>query len=159
MCQYDRPLLVTHTTNSAPLFTHAFKHPFTSMYTHSNVCPWSQVAATPILGKIAGAVGNYNAHLSAYPTVDWQQVAGEFVTSLGLEFNPFVTQIEVWQHSICDGSMLSMSLPSLSVASGLCHTYLVETGAHIHTIEFFIACCRGLAVWQLPVCLFAMPSL
>lgn len=55
------------------------------------------MAAAPILGKIAGAVGNYNAHLSAYPTVDWQAVADEFVTSLGLQFNPYVTQIEVGQ--------------------------------------------------------------
>lgn len=53
-----------------------------------------QVAAVPYLGKIAGAVGNYNAHISAYPDVDWQTVAQEFVTSLGLEFNPYVTQIE-----------------------------------------------------------------
>eukprot|EP00195_Chlamydomonas_chlamydogama_P016422 CAMPEP_0202902062 /NCGR_PEP_ID=MMETSP1392-20130828/16145_1 /ASSEMBLY_ACC=CAM_ASM_000868 /TAXON_ID=225041 /ORGANISM="Chlamydomonas chlamydogama, Strain SAG 11-48b" /LENGTH=520 /DNA_ID=CAMNT_0049588745 /DNA_START=144 /DNA_END=1707 /DNA_ORIENTATION=- len=53
-----------------------------------------QVAAVPFLGKMAGAVGNYNAHMSAYPNVDWQKVAQEFVTSLGLEFNPYVTQIE-----------------------------------------------------------------
>lgn len=53
-----------------------------------------QVAEVAILGKIAGAVGNYNAHISAYADVDWQQVAEEFVTSLGLEFNPYVTQIE-----------------------------------------------------------------
>ncbi|GAX74694.1 hypothetical protein CEUSTIGMA_g2142.t1 [Chlamydomonas eustigma] len=53
-----------------------------------------QVAAVPMMGKIAGAVGNYNAHISAYPDVDWQTVAEEFVTSLGLEFNPYVTQIE-----------------------------------------------------------------
>ncbi|MRI34355.1 adenylosuccinate lyase [Endozoicomonas sp. OPT23] len=46
------------------------------------------------LGKINGAVGNYNAHLSAYPEVNWQQHAEEFVTSLGLAFNPYTTQIE-----------------------------------------------------------------
>ena len=39
-------------------------------------------------------MGNYNAHLSAYPNVDWQAVAERFVASLGLEFNPYVTQIE-----------------------------------------------------------------
>ena len=44
-----------------------------------------QVAAVPLLGKMGGAVGNYNAHISAYPNVDWQQVAEQFVTSLGLE--------------------------------------------------------------------------
>ena len=53
-----------------------------------------QLAAVKPLGKMAGAVGNYNAHLSAYPEVNWQAVAEEFVTSLGLEFNPYVTQIE-----------------------------------------------------------------
>lgn len=46
------------------------------------------------LGKINGAVGNYNAHLSAYPEVDWAEHAEQFVTSLGLEWNPYTTQIE-----------------------------------------------------------------
>ena len=45
-----------------------------------------------ILGKCAGAVGNYNAHKVAYPDIDWPTVAAEFVTSLGLGFNPYVTQ-------------------------------------------------------------------
>ena len=53
-----------------------------------------QAAAVPLFGKMAGAVGNYNAHLAAYPTVDWPRVAEDFVASLGLEFNPYVTQIE-----------------------------------------------------------------
>jgi adenylosuccinate lyase len=46
------------------------------------------------LGKFNGAVGNYNAHLSAYPDVDWPTVSREFVESLGLEWNPMTTQIE-----------------------------------------------------------------
>jgi len=46
------------------------------------------------LGKINGAVGNYNAHLSAYPDVDWQANAEAFVSSLGLSLNPYTTQIE-----------------------------------------------------------------
>ncbi|MBI3186998.1 MAG: adenylosuccinate lyase [Gammaproteobacteria bacterium] len=53
-----------------------------------------QVAAVKILGKINGAVGNYNAHLSAYPDIDWAQFAKNFVESLGLEFNPYTIQIE-----------------------------------------------------------------
>jgi adenylosuccinate lyase len=53
-----------------------------------------QAAQVPMFGKMAGAVGNYNAHLSAYPDVDWSLVAQDFVSSLGLEFNPYVTQIE-----------------------------------------------------------------
>nr|GMD18208.1 Adenylosuccinate lyase [Ipomoea batatas] len=44
-------------------------------------------------GKFAGAVGNYNAHLVAYPDINWPQIAEEFVTSLGLSFNPYVPQI------------------------------------------------------------------
>lgn len=47
-----------------------------------------------LLGKINGAVGNYNAHFSAYPDIDWQTNAQEFVGSLGLTFNPYTTQIE-----------------------------------------------------------------
>ena len=46
------------------------------------------------LGKFNGAVGNYNAHLSAYPDIDWPTVSREFVESLGLEWNPMTTQIE-----------------------------------------------------------------
>jgi adenylosuccinate lyase len=46
------------------------------------------------LGKINGAVGNYNAHLATYPDVDWQHCAEHFVTSLGLTWNPYTTQIE-----------------------------------------------------------------
>lgn len=53
-----------------------------------------QIQAVPLLGKFNGAVGNYNAHLSAYPSVDWQSNAKNFVESLGLQWNPYTTQIE-----------------------------------------------------------------
>jgi len=53
-----------------------------------------QFSTVPILGKINGAVGNYNAHLVAYPDVDWEANARNFVESLGLQFNPYTTQIE-----------------------------------------------------------------
>ncbi|WP_461534658.1 adenylosuccinate lyase [Spongorhabdus nitratireducens] len=53
-----------------------------------------QIKNVPLLGKINGAVGNYNAHISAYPNVDWQAHAEKFVTSLGLTWNPYTTQIE-----------------------------------------------------------------
>ena len=54
-----------------------------------------QVASVPLLGKINGAVGNYNAHLSAYPDVDWEANAREFIEGdLGLSWNPYTTQIE-----------------------------------------------------------------
>jgi len=54
----------------------------------------AQFTKNEILGKINGAVGNYNAHLSAYPDIDWQANAQSFVESLGLQFNPYTTQIE-----------------------------------------------------------------
>lgn len=54
----------------------------------------TQFADSPVLGKINGAVGNYNAHLSAYPDVDWQTNAQAFVEKLGLGWNPYTTQIE-----------------------------------------------------------------
>ena len=53
-----------------------------------------QIKAVEILGKINGAVGNYNAHISAYPDVDWHQLSEQFVTGLGLTWNPYTTQIE-----------------------------------------------------------------
>lgn len=53
-----------------------------------------QVAEVELLGKINGAVGNYNAHLAAYPELDWAKLAAEFVASLGLTWNPYTTQIE-----------------------------------------------------------------
>ena len=53
-----------------------------------------QVKQVEVLGKINGAVGNYNAHLSAYPNVDWHKFSEEFVTSLGLTWNAYTTQIE-----------------------------------------------------------------
>src|SRR5512139_3162007 len=47
-----------------------------------------------LMGKINGAVGNYNAHLSAYPEIDWEGFARSFVSGLGLSFNPYTIQIE-----------------------------------------------------------------
>jgi adenylosuccinate lyase len=65
----------------------------------ANVCARleRQIAAierVPLKGKANGAVGNYNAHLAAYPDVDWERLAAKLVTGLGLEFNPYTTQIE-----------------------------------------------------------------
>ncbi|WCE28580.1 adenylosuccinate lyase [Vibrio sp. SCSIO 43137] len=56
---------------------------------------YKQIADSEILAKINGAVGNYNAHLSAYPEVDWHEFSESFVTeSLGVNWNPYTTQIE-----------------------------------------------------------------
>ncbi|RUO81559.1 adenylosuccinate lyase [Idiomarina tyrosinivorans] len=54
----------------------------------------AQVKQVELLGKINGAVGNYNAHLAAYPNVDWHQLSERFVSDLGLTWNPYTTQIE-----------------------------------------------------------------
>jgi adenylosuccinate lyase len=54
----------------------------------------AQLAAVSLAGKMNGAVGNYNAHVVAYPEVDWPALAQRFVESLGLEFNAYTTQIE-----------------------------------------------------------------
>ena len=53
-----------------------------------------RIAAVPVLGKINGAVGNYNAHAVAYPGFDWERFARRFVERLGLEFNAYTTQID-----------------------------------------------------------------
>ncbi len=53
-----------------------------------------QIANIPMLGKFNGAVGNYNAHLSAYPELDWQSFSKQFIESLGLDWNPYTIQIE-----------------------------------------------------------------
>ncbi len=54
----------------------------------------TKIADVSLLGKINGAVGNYNAHLAAYPDFDWENFCRRFVESLGLEFNPYTIQIE-----------------------------------------------------------------
>ena len=53
-----------------------------------------QIKSAEVLGKINGAVGNYNAHLATYPDIDWEANARTFVEGLGLTFNPYTTQIE-----------------------------------------------------------------
>jgi adenylosuccinate lyase len=54
----------------------------------------TRIASVRLLGKINGAVGNYNAHLAAYPDFDWEAFARRFVEKLDLEFNPYTIQIE-----------------------------------------------------------------
>jgi adenylosuccinate lyase len=55
---------------------------------------WDAIGAVELMGKINGAVGNYNAHLAAYPELDWEDFARAFVDHLGLTFNPYTIQIE-----------------------------------------------------------------
>jgi adenylosuccinate lyase len=63
-----------------------------------------RLAAVEILGKINGAVGNFNAHMAAYPDVDWRALSDQFVRSLDLVPNPYTTQIEPhdWTAEYCD---------------------------------------------------------
>ena len=63
-----------------------------------------QLGGVEALGKINGAVGNFNAHLSAYPDIDWDTLGRDFVQSLGLTWNPYTTQIEPhdWIAEYCD---------------------------------------------------------
>jgi adenylosuccinate lyase len=53
-----------------------------------------QISSVKILGKANGAVGNYNAHISAYPEIDWPAAVQTFIEDMGLDFNPYTTQIE-----------------------------------------------------------------
>lgn len=53
-----------------------------------------QYAAVPMLGKMNGAVGNFNAHIVTYPDIDWPAFSKQFIEGLGLDYNPFTTQIE-----------------------------------------------------------------
>ena len=53
-----------------------------------------QIKSVPLMGKLNGAVGNYNAHLSAYPDLNWSEISKNFIESLGLEQNPYTIQIE-----------------------------------------------------------------
>ncbi|MCW8931531.1 MAG: adenylosuccinate lyase [Gammaproteobacteria bacterium] len=55
---------------------------------------FKQLKTVQVMGKINGAVGNYNAHYSAYPELDWADIAKTFVESLGIDFNPYTIQIE-----------------------------------------------------------------
>jgi adenylosuccinate lyase len=66
----------------------------------------ARLAGVEILGKINGAVGNYNAHLAAYPDIDWEALARAFVEGLGLAWNRFTTQIEPhdWIAEVADAT-------------------------------------------------------
>src|SRR5690606_18367755 len=63
-----------------------------------------QLRQVPVLAKLNGAVGNFNAHRAAYPEVDWPALSRDFIESLGLAWNPLTTQIEPhdWIAEYCD---------------------------------------------------------
>ena len=93
---------LAHTNAALPMLARTHGQPATPTTVGkemANVAYRLQRACTNItqiglLGKINGAVGNYNAHLSAYPDLNWAEFAEKFVERLGLEFNPYTTQIE-----------------------------------------------------------------
>jgi len=87
----DQPLLSR--THGQPASPSTLGKEFANVF-HRMQRQITTLEATEVLGKINGAVGNYNAHFSAYPAVDWQKFAEDFVTSLGLTWNPYTTQIE-----------------------------------------------------------------
>jgi adenylosuccinate lyase len=62
------------------------------------------ISSVLLMGKFNGAVGNYNAHLAAYPHIEWEKWAQQFVTQLGLTWNPYTTQIEPHDYiaELCD---------------------------------------------------------
>jgi adenylosuccinate lyase len=73
-----------------------------------------QLITTPILGKINGATGNYNAHVTAYPDVDWQQLSKNFICKLGLTWNPYTTQIEPHDY-IAEFFMIMMRINTILI--------------------------------------------
>jgi len=91
-----------HTLADIPMLSHTHGQPAsptTLGKEMANVCYRLQrakqrIETVQLLGKINGAVGNYNAHLSAYPDLDWEAFARRFVEKMGLSFNPYTIQIE-----------------------------------------------------------------
>uniref|UniRef100_A0A7S4BEL0 Adenylosuccinate lyase n=2 Tax=Chrysotila carterae TaxID=13221 RepID=A0A7S4BEL0_CHRCT len=98
----DRVVEQAHQFAEVPMLSHTHGQPATpttmgkelANVAHRLRAQLKAVEAVEILGKIAGAVGSYNAHVSACPDSDWPTFAKRFVESLGLSHNPYVTQIE-----------------------------------------------------------------
>lgn len=98
----DKVTTMAHEYRSLPLLSRTHGQPATPSTIgkeFANVAyrmerQYRQLEQIEILGKINGAVGNYNAHIAAYPEVNWHEFSETFVTSLGITWNPFTTQIE-----------------------------------------------------------------
>ncbi|MGH1538536.1 MAG: adenylosuccinate lyase [Gammaproteobacteria bacterium] len=80
-------------THGQPASPSTMGKEFANVYARVN-SQFSTFKAVNILGKINGAVGNYNAHMVAYPLVDWESLSAKMIASLGLTSNPYTTQIE-----------------------------------------------------------------
>ena len=93
---------LAHSTASIPMMSRTHGQPATPTTLGKEIANFTyrlseqrtKFAAVAIAGKINGAVGNFNAHIAAYPQVDWPKLAERFVQSLGLIWNPYTTQIE-----------------------------------------------------------------
>ncbi|MGX8883376.1 adenylosuccinate lyase [Methylovorus sp. SPW-M1] len=93
---------IAHDLADAPMLSHTHGQPASPTTLGKEIAnvvyrlrrQHKQLAEVEILGKINGAVGNFNAHLSAYPDFDWENFAQKFVTALGLTYNPYTIQIE-----------------------------------------------------------------
>ncbi|MHB1948824.1 MAG: adenylosuccinate lyase [Gammaproteobacteria bacterium] len=93
---------LTHEYADQPMLSHTHGQPATPTTVGKEIANVAarlqrqieQLITTPILGKLNGASGNYNALVVAYPDIDWQQISKNFVTKLGLTWNPYSTQIE-----------------------------------------------------------------
>ncbi|CAI9767247.1 unnamed protein product [Fraxinus pennsylvanica] len=97
------------------------------------------ISQIEILGKFAGAVGNYNAHLAAYPDINWLQIAEEFVTSLGISFNPYVPQLYLIEPHDYMAKLFHSIIPFYSILvdfdrdMGIYFFGLLQAGERIHS--------------------------
>jgi adenylosuccinate lyase len=98
----DRLVTLAHELADAPMMCRTHGQPATPSTMGKELAnviyrlrrQYQQLSSQEILGKINGAVGNYNAHLTAYPSIDWETLCHRFVEGLGLTFNPYTIQIE-----------------------------------------------------------------
>ena len=98
----ERLTALAHSTASLPMLSRTHGQPATpstlgkemANIVHRLRRQRARVAGVPLTGKINGAVGNYNAHLAAFPDFDWEKFCRDFVEKLGFEFNSYTTQIE-----------------------------------------------------------------
>ena len=98
----ERLTALAHSTASMPMLSRTHGQPATpstlgkemANVVHRLRRQRSRIADVPLTGKINGAVGNYNAHVAAFPDFDWEKFCREFVEKLGFEFNAYTTQIE-----------------------------------------------------------------
>ena len=98
----ERLTALAHSTASMPMLSRTHGQPATpstlgkemANVVHRLRRQRSRIADVPLTGKINGAVGNYNAHVAAFPDFDWEKFCRDFVEKLGFEFNAYTTQIE-----------------------------------------------------------------